>query len=349
MMNTCLIRCEYSEQIGFGHLVRCLALACELKKNGYRVSVLSASGRPDIDNSGLYAIDQWYTTSEGLGSAADAANLVSVAREVGVGVVILDFYGISESYQLELREKGISWLQFDGWAKQPFWGDWVLSISPAASEERYLPLKKGSKTEFLLGPEYAILRPEFRANRSGIKKGGAVRQVLLSLGGGDDQGRTLFCLKAISKLDWEGVVYVVVGKANPNIPAISAWIERSGDENIILSVAEPEMARVMASSDMAVISGGMTTFEAAVMGLPTLSMRIADNQRANVKAWSQLGVTKDLGEASDLTEASLCYHFLEILENAEMRRSMSQKGMNAVDGLGAERVVRLITQKRSVI
>lgn len=343
-MNSCLIRCEYSSDIGFGHLMRCLVLAAEFNRHGYRVYVLSSAGRPDISNSDLLDIvDRWYMTDEQLGSTADVRNLISVARTLDHPLVILDFYGISDAYQLKILEVGLKWLQLDGWADQPLWSDWVLSISPSATEDRYFPLRQRPETAFLLGPKYAILRQEFRKRSFRARTFGDVKQVLLTFGGGNDMGVTLFCLRAIKKLQWDGVIYVVVGNSNPNASAIAAWVKKHGAGSVMLSVDEPDMARVMCESDMAVISGGMTTFEAAATGLPSLSIRIADNQRANVKAWNHMGVSQDLGEVSELTEETFSYNFMSMVRSVEMRRNMSRTGMLAVDGLGAKRVVDKIT------
>ncbi len=347
-MNSCLIRCEYSSEIGFGHLMRCLVLAAEFNKLGYRVYMLSGSGRPDISNSDLLAaISHWYITDEQLGTAADAVNLISVAKSIGAPLVLLDFYGVSDTYQMQILNGGLKWLQFDGLANQPLWSDWVLSISPSASEDIYSSLRQRPETVFLLGPKYAILRHEFRKNNNGARIFGEVKQVLLAFGGGDDLGMTLFCLKAIKRLEWCGKVYVVAGKANPNISAISTWIYQNGDGNVELSVDEADMAKVMRESDMAVISGGMTTFEIARMGLPSIIIRIADNQRANALAWDRMGVARDIGEASLLTKEVFSLSFMEMVNNVGLRKRMSQQGVMAVDGQGAERVVRYIAASGS--
>jgi UDP-2,4-diacetamido-2,4,6-trideoxy-beta-L-altropyranose hydrolase len=340
MSDTCLIRCEYSETIGLGHLMRCLALARELNNYGYTACVLSADGQPKVRSKDIEFIDQWYTTDQVLGSLEDASNLVLLAENIGASLIVLDFYNINEDYQLILREAELHWMQFDGLANHPFWADWVVSMSPAASIDKYSPLRRKAGTHFLLGPEYAILRPEFIACRDKEKKIDDVNQLLLTFGGGDDFGMIQYCLDAINKLDWCGDIYVVVGQANPNIDKIVSWISLFGKDRVRLSVDEPDMAKVMSEADMAIISGGMTTFEAAVIGVPTLMLHFADNQQVNVEAWEQFGVTINLGSSNELTEKLFCQQFMDLIKDRCKRKAMSQRSMEIVDGLGVKNLVK---------
>jgi len=345
MNNVCLIRCEYSEIIGFGHLMRCLTLGHELKRRGYRVFMLSAKGCPDIQSGYADAIEQWYTTTAELGSMEDAAGLVNLTKEIDAVLLILDFYNISEAYQMKVHRAGLRWLQFDGFASQPLWADWVVSMSPAADMEKYLLKRKNSKAIFLLGPKYAILRPDFKVCRNENRIIGNVDRVLLSFGGGDDQGMTLFCLTALIDSGWNGEVVAVVGRANPHVDQISSWVRRYRDRRVRISIDEPDMAGVMADCDMAVISGGMTTFEAAALGLPTLMICLADNQRENIKAWSRLGVSVDLGDSSRLAKADFIQCFLSLVKDKSRRTEMSRCGRKIVDGRGAKRVAEQILRK----
>lgn len=345
MSGTCLIRCEYSETVGYGHLVRCLTLAGVMKKHGLDVWMLSSHGRPELHGDHINSIDRWCITTSEIGSMEDAVHLAGMAKEVGAKLLVLDFYHISEAYQQAIRQAGLHWLQFDGFADRPLWADWVLSMSPAADRKRYALQQRNPVTKLLLGPGYAVLRPEFARRRS--RPSGDVSRVLLSFGGGDDRGMTMFCLNAIKSSGWAGELTVVVGRANPSVDQISSWAK--GNENICVKVDEPDMADVMSKCDMAVVSGGMITFEAAAMGLPSLMICLAENQKANIRAWSRLGVSVDLGDCGHLGEKDFIFHFLALAGNERKREALSLRGMEVVDGRGATRVVEQMLGRKAVL
>jgi spore coat polysaccharide biosynthesis predicted glycosyltransferase SpsG len=322
--------------------MRCLVLAAALHEKGCAVYLLSTKGRPELSWENIDVIKEWFLTTNEVGTTDDAQHVVSVAKDIEATLLVLDFYDISESYQLILRDEGLHWLQFDGFARRPLWGDWIVSMSPAADRNRYLLQQKNSETTFCLGPEYAILRPEFRKHTRSSRVIGSVKKVMLSFGGGEDRGLTLFCLEAIKRSGWEGSVIAVVGQGNPFIKEIHTWASCSGAGWVQIRIDEPDMVGVMADCDLGVISGGMTSFEAAVMGLPTLMVCLAENQKANIEAWSHLGVSVDLGDVGQLEEESFARQFLALVHDEKRREFMSRLGREVVDGQGAERVAEIM-------
>ena len=213
-----------------------------------------------------------------------------------VVLLVLDDYRVGVIYQKVMLEAGLKWLQFDGFANQKMLANWVLSVSPAASYDRYEPLRERSETLFLLGPKYALLRSEFIEWRPRHRFSENVQKILLTFGGGDDRGATLFCLTALTHF-WESIEAVILLRSsNPHLMAIHDWVSQNKRLKINIRVDEPEIARRMNEADLALIAGGMTTFEVASMGLPALILQIADNQALNARAWDALGISQFSGQ-----------------------------------------------------
>ena len=154
-------------------------------------------------------------------------------------------------------------MQFDWAAQQPFLADWVLNSSPAARESDYTKLKQRSETKFLLGPFYALLRTQFRQWRHKATVKDEVRKILLTFGGGDDRGAITFCLEAVKNVCNGIECLILVGSSNPSVSRILNWVKDNKNVNVTISVDEPEVARHMAEADIAITTGGTTTFETA--------------------------------------------------------------------------------------
>jgi UDP-2,4-diacetamido-2,4,6-trideoxy-beta-L-altropyranose hydrolase len=133
----------------------------------------------------------------------------------------------------------------------------------------------------LLGPEYALLRPEFYEARANLReRNGEVKRVLVCMGGSDPDnvtGKVVEALKdkAFSKLE----IDVVVGPSNPHARSIEGQI--SGRANFHLLQDAPNMAELMADADFAIGGGGAMTWERWFMKLPSLVLPIAPNQKVN--------------------------------------------------------------------
>jgi len=337
-----VVRTDASPAVGLGHLRRCVALARRLRAAGEELHFLTKTTGIDpvaeVGAAGAACIP----VDPALAGQADAAFAADYCRKVGAKQLIVDHYHADEAYQRVLLEAGLRWLQFDGAAATPQWADWVVSMSPAASPERYRELRRRPETVLLIGPRYAILRDEFvNRDRPRAVKSMAGR-LFLSFGGGDDRGATLLCLEALAKAGWTGAVDIVSGSANPRLAAIRERIAGSGNENWRLHVDAGGMADLMAAADLALISGGTTSFEAASLGLPSMLVQIADNQSAISTAWERLGAAVDLGPLGTLDSGRMAQRILELSRDPLQRQAMANAGSEAVDSRGAERIAAVL-------
>jgi UDP-2,4-diacetamido-2,4,6-trideoxy-beta-L-altropyranose hydrolase len=334
-----VVRTDASARIGLGHLRRCVALARKLRAAGSEMHFLTKT--EDIDPaSEIGAVaESCSPIGQALEGPADAARTAEFCRAVGASHLIVDHYQADEPYQRVLLDAGLRWLQFDGAATTPQWADWVVSMSPAADRERYRQLQRRPATQFLLGPRYAILRDEFRDRRETRQIKPTVYSILLSFGGGDDRGACLLCLDALAKLESAPALNVVLGSANPRLPAIRSWIAAQGKGVIRLHVDTKHMAELMAQSDLAIISGGTIAFEAAAMEIPAMIVQIAENQQEVSAAWHRLGVAVDLGPLEALDAGELAARVAELCERADRRQALALAGSREVDGRGADRIV----------
>ncbi|CDG81591.1 acetyltransferase family protein [Janthinobacterium agaricidamnosum NBRC 102515 = DSM 9628] len=192
----------------------------------------------------------------------------------------------------------------------------------------------------LLGPAYALLRDEFASRRAGLKpRSGAVERVLVFFGGVDADNYTGATIAALAGADRPQVqVDVVIGAGHPARAAIEAACERYGYS---CHVQTPRMAELMAGADLAIGAGGTATWERCCLGLPALTLCIADNQRQLVDDAALAGLiyAPQIDQRHSM-EQGLRQHYLALLDNQGLRGFLSQQSHDVVDGRGAARVAR---------
>jgi len=324
-----------------GHLRRCLTLAEELKRQGADLFFLCRAQDMDLAPHLGPVASEWAACDWSLSPEEDAGEVVCYARQCRADAVIIDHYRADPSYQKVLLDGGIRWLQFDGAARWPIWADWVLNMSPAAGETLYEPLRRRRETRFLLGPRYALLREEFRHRPPRDGESGLVRTILLTFGGGDDRGATVFCLEALKLLGMVVETVVLLAGANPRQEKIRRWVQEEGS-HIRLIMNATETASIVESADLAVMAGGMTVFETASLGIPALILQIAENQKMIAEAWQHSGYAVNLGPLENLRAEVLRQKVSDLVNDVGLRRAMSKAGRSMVDGLGTGRVARTL-------
>jgi len=334
------IRADASAHIGTGHIFRCLALAGELRRRGAAVTFLCrelAGGligwlRGGGWPVGALAPGGWRTDAEG--------TLRRIAADGRTADwLVVDHYGLDERYEQAVRAGVRRVLAIDDLADRPHRCDLLLDQNlHREAPARYEGLVRAG-TRLLLGPRYALLRPEFAAARDRVRRGGTVRRALVSFGGADPCGATRLALEALAPLVREGLALdVVAGRLNPDADALEARCREL--PGVRFRRHADRMAELMLAADVAVGAGGITTWERCCLGLPSLVLPIAGNQRALTAEAARAGAVLDLGPAEEAAAGRLREAVRRWMADPEAVRAMSERAMALTDGRGAEIVAK---------
>lgn len=339
-MAALLIRADASEQIGSGHVMRCLALGQAWHDAGGEVC-FAARMLSETLKSRL--CEEQIETRQLKESEDDAVETVKLAREIGADWVVLDGYQFGTEFQSTIKnaEMRLLVIDDDGCARH-YVADLILNQNPCALREMYP--SHDSSTAFLLGTRHALLRREFLAarpaNRKHIER---ACRVLVTLGGADPKNCTRIILEAIASFE-ELTTVAIVGPNNPRATELEQLALRLGGR-ITIRRNPPDMPQLMAWADLGISAAGSTCLELAFMGLPMLLVILAENQRRNATCLEKLGAAKNLGWHDELSESKVRAAVMHFLEDRALRISMSQKGLALVDGFGAARVVAAIRRE----
>jgi spore coat polysaccharide biosynthesis predicted glycosyltransferase SpsG len=112
------------------------------------------------------------------------------------------------------------------------------------------------------------------------------RHILITLGGSDPADLTRLALRAFFEVAGTSEIRVLIGPENPREEALRAEARRVGLEESLLSGVE-DVPGLLAWSDLAVTAAGSTCWELAFLGVPALTIAVAENQRPIAASLSQ--------------------------------------------------------------
>jgi UDP-2,4-diacetamido-2,4,6-trideoxy-beta-L-altropyranose hydrolase len=358
-------RTDASIEIGTGHVMRCLTLATELRARGAECVFLS---RPHTGHLFDLIANQGFTvlalggSGNGIGmranGSADAkrpihADWLGVDWEVDaaetlsalvrqfpscrVDWLVVDHYGIDARWERTLRSACQRLLVIDDLADRPHDCDLLLDQSLGRVAADYAGLVP-DKAMALIGPSYALLRPEFAKLRSeslARRVEPRLEHLLVTLGGVDKDNVTTRVLDAIdaSALPETVRITVVMGPHAPWIEAVRSRAGRMRQPTEVL-VGVRDMARLMAESDLAIGAGGTTTWERCTLGLPTLTVVVAQNQQEVASRLASTGATISVPECS---ARDMLPGVLAAITQAELGR-LSRASRTICDGTGTSLV-----------
>lgn len=330
-----IIRVDANRNIGMGHLLRCLAIAESLSARGahLRFVMSKPSGEvEDLVTARGHDLRSVHSTGD---VVRDAEQVAQFARATN-NVVLVDGYTFTDRFERLLDLTGLRVAVFDdfGHGDHP---DARVIINPNL-HYAWADLYAGaSRTELLLGPEFLPFRRELTSLRTTRSANAQVQSVLVSFGGGDIGGslpQTLATLRAVLPA---GVrIHVAPGLGSKPIPGESGRIE-SGFRGFSRIEGHENLPVIMSRVDMAISAGGMTAYELAFMGVPSILIPSTKIQAPVSRQLGRIGAAIDLGFEHPFPESQLVEAVRSLLSSSRERQSMIEKGQALFDGLGAER------------
>jgi UDP-2,4-diacetamido-2,4,6-trideoxy-beta-L-altropyranose hydrolase len=331
-------RTDASNKIGTGHFMRCLTLADGLKQRGAQIrfvsrhlpeylrSMLVAKGHEfalldSVQNDVVLdelAHSHWLEVSQ----AQDAADSIRKLADHAWDWLIVDHYALDARWECALRSTARQIKVIDDIADRQHDCDMLLDQNFYADMEKRYIGKVPKHCQLLLGPSYALLRDEFRQLHEQVKpRKGPVKRVLVFFGGVDADNYTERAIEALSDIAVTVLhVDVVIGAQHPYREQIK---EACAQHRFICHIQTDKMAELMSTADLAIGAGGSATWERCSMGLPSIILVLADNQRKAAMELDAAGVLINLGDAGLVTKAELAQAIRELIEDEKLRSKLS--------------------------
>ncbi len=335
-----IVRADASTSMGTGHIMRSLALAQAWRQHRGTVVFVSAE-LPENIKRRLQAEGMRVVRVED--DRRDAACTIQWAWQLAASRVVLDGYQFSSEYQAAIKDAGLRLMIIDDFGRAgPYHADWILNQNYSASNDLYPCCAPGAG--LLLGPKFALLRHEFLQNRRPTRRVPRIaHRVLVTLGGSDPGNTTLTIIQALQRVSVESLeIVAVVGGANPHLKSLDR-AARMSNRNIVVRVNVADMPSLMGWADIAVASASTTSWELAFLGVPSLLVVLAENQRIPSASAEEVGVALTLGWHRDLDPKEMARRIQDLILDPKLRTNLARRGMKLLDGRGAERALAALT------
>ena len=350
-----LFRTDVSKAIGTGHMARCLTLAKEAQRrgalscfvlrdlenhfsniiasHGHLIRTLQTTHFVEKNSSSL-AHSNWLPVSQ----KSDARETLKVFHEFKPDWIIVDHYALDNEWCELFKNESAKILVIDDLCDREFVCDLLLNQNLGACKSKYED-KVPNDCNLLLGPKFALLREEFKDWRAQSLHGRLnrrVREILLTMGGVDGNNFTTRVLSEILKSahSLQCNFTVIVGHSYPNLESLNALIKSAKTEITVLSNVT-NMASIMSRSDLCVGAAGTTSWERCCLGLPTITLAIADNQVEMLRALRKNAIVI----ASDLENIFSDFEYVFGQNQKLELNRLSLDSASVCDGLGASRVL----------
>ncbi|MEW5801189.1 MAG: hypothetical protein AB1847_03695 [bacterium] len=346
---TILFRCDGSREIGFGSVVRCLALADELSQVHHVPSAFAMRESPlafDMVRQKGYPV--LATPQQADDEAFDYIRwLDGSISQVGAGALILDVRDDLQRDAVDTwRRQGVLVVALDDPSERRLAAD--LAFYPPVPQVQNLDWS-GFSGQLYTGWEWVVLRRELshRPQPRSFHESSPVREhprrpvVLVTMGGSDPEGLTLKAVAALDLLYEDFETVLVLGPAFPHNEELKSLLAAARRSYTVKSCVT-DMPALMAHSSLAVTSFGVTAYELAALGIPAIYVCLTQDHFASSTCLVDAGMGKSLGVFSQVSEEMLADAVRELLARIADGEKMIRR---PVDGRGAERIALLVAER----
>ena len=337
------IRVDSSTKVGYGHLIRCLALADTLKKS-FKINFICTNLNGNLISQickKKFEVFRFNIKSQRINVKKDAEKTISIIKKHRnkKSLLILDSYILSQEWENRVRPYVKRLIVIDDLMDRKHSCDLIIDQNLHTQMNSLYNKSVPKNCVKLLGPDYAILRNQFIAQRKYAKiRSLPIKNILVSFGGTDNENHTLHALTSLKKLNSDVNVNVVTGTANIGKKIIKNFCKKNFNYNYFEQVEN--MAKLMQVADLCIGSSGTTTWERCCVGLPAIAIVASNDQKDIASAVSKNKCIINLGKIKKSDNVNYV-RLMKNLKNSELQ-NMSRNCMKLVDGKGAARISKYI-------
>lgn len=352
-------RTDASDKIGKGHVTRCLKLASEMRMRGaecyficrnhegnlikkiqqekFKVYVLN--NLKNSEKEKISSLNLKHSNWLGVDWKTDAKDTIMALSSNKADLIVIDHYALDSRWERKLRPYTKKIMVIDDLADRNHDCDFLLNQNLGSSADLYKNLIPKDCYQFY-GPNYALLDPIYQLTRSKLKSPSSkISRILIYFGSGKDTIKLieniLITLNEPKLFDLK--IDIVIDDNIKSLPSIKKILKVK--KNIRVHSNLPDLAILMSNADIAIGAGGSTTWERCCMGLPTILVVLALNQKLIGEFMHKAGAAIVLYKNKNLIPEIKEAIFL-LLDDTDLYTKMSKKAFSICDGKGIHRVIK---------
>lgn len=349
-----VFRTDASPRIGSGHVARCVTLAKELRDRGAEVTFVVGDHQQgwydQIERHGMASERLPRTAHEreaiadgdyggwlGATQNDDAEQTLAVIDD-DVDLLIVDHYGLGSVWESRLRGAVGRLMAIDDLTGRVHDVDVLLDQNLRTDGGVARRATAPAEATVLVGPAYALVDPMFRRARADRPARRIPGRVLVTLGASPAPAllqEVVDRLASAPQTFCDVHVVDVSGQLADRSP-------RAGVGSVVVHEKQPNLVDLLLEADVVVGSGGGTTWERATLGLASVTMALAENQREVLQELASVDAVVHLGDGT-AENALLCERAVRDLLGDDRRRArLGDVGAWLVDGAGTFRVAEFL-------
>ena len=307
-------------KIGGGHFWRCYNLAKILKKRGRSFFFISNKLKRNFIN---------ILNKEGfnyikLKSLKKTSNIKSLIKTKQLDTFISDYYDLDEKNKKEINKIVDCFIVIDDHLNKKHFCDVYINnnFMTNISKKRIKKLNPNSK--LLLGIKYFINTYKFSRLKKKEKNKNKIKKVFAFFGSSDPSNETFKFIKSIQ--DYKNIKFqILIGKLNKNYQKIKNYCRGKKNISLFYNLTNYKTLKLMQNNDLSFGSGGINLTERLFLGLPSIVLCTAENQKSALIALKNKKIIHFLGDSKNVSVSLIKNCLKKFIKNKKLLQLLLKK------------------------
>jgi UDP-2,4-diacetamido-2,4,6-trideoxy-beta-L-altropyranose hydrolase len=302
-------RVDESMRVGFGHMSRCLALACALLKANAEISFWCR----DLRSTTCAALNQL-----GIALVVLPSEEAFLERDWRDSVVIVDGYQFDQTFWLRLLERRPQrTVYIDDFRAVRYTADIVVCFNEGVDLPQF---QLAPNSRLYLGGRYLLLRPQVLTAAERAGRLGPNRAIMIASGGTQQVDWVASMLRRLSSIAPSSPLWVLSARRLP----VARVLHRAGVSGsrvrFFCEQEPPAMIRLYCRAQCLITPASTMMLEAFAAGCPVISGWIALNQRNSLNYYSRQGLLVNAGDLREVSSKTLTQALAEAVSQSSAMR-----------------------------
>ncbi len=326
-------RSDANSQIGWGHVVRCMAIADMLieNKNSFFECVFLVQNPSLILQNQIKEKFELIILQE-TNNFLEEAHFITQNYLQDNSIIVLDHYQLQTEYQRIIKENSNSKVVcIDDMHNWHFVADVVINHAGGLDATDY---SCETYTKLCLGIEYALLRKPFLEAAKQRREITKIETIFICFGGADSHNLTKKVIKGCLNISKIETIHVVLGSASLFYQEILKLCKQNDKIILHQNLSAQQMCELMIESDIAIAPASSISYEILSTGLIWLGGYYVDNQLSIYRGFEN-NLTIDLHDLKVDLENKIINGFSKLFSLSSLPNSQP------IDGYSSERLLEL--------
>lgn len=284
-----LIRCDSSNIIGTGHVMRCLNLCEYYPKNTYTFvcrnfnmniteKIQNANYKLILLNYKIEPQLNEYKTWIGTTIDNEINDLINILKKTKYDEIIIDHYGIDFYIEKEIKQYVNKLTIINEVYEYNHYCDEYINYN-TDDLELVKKINLNKNTIYKIGKDNIILNKKFLNIKKTVFRD-KIEKICIMMGGTDPNNYTLKVIEQINNfiINNNISVFIIIGKSNNNIESIKNFIKHFKNYNILFDLNYDDLINLYMDIDLCIGCLSVTAYERLYMNIPQICLKIIDNQ-----------------------------------------------------------------------